>query len=59
MSKNYFQALKALENAKSVKEWNDIRSYWTEVLTQGELALIDSSGLIVKLLGKDETHGKV
>lgn len=59
MSNNYQEAIKALSNAKTVKEWNQIRSQWTDILSQGELAYIDASGLIVKLLGKDETYGKV
>ena len=54
MRETYQQAIKALENAKTVQEWNKIRAQWVPTLTQGEIALIDSGGLIVKLLGKDK-----
>ena len=54
MRETYQEAIKALENAKTVKEWNKIRAQWIPILSQREIALIDSGGLIVKLLGKDE-----
>lgn len=59
MTENYRNAIEDLKNAKNVEEWNKIRERWRSTLTNGELALIDSGGLIVKLLGRDKRYEEV
>jgi hypothetical protein len=58
MSNNYYNAIEDLKNARNVKEWNTIRAKWLDVLSQGEISLIDSGGLIVELLGRDKKEDR-
>ena len=50
---NFTEALTELKTAKSVDQWNEIRYRWVDVLDREQLAEIDSSGLIVQVLGRD------
>jgi hypothetical protein len=50
---NFTEALTELKTAKSVTQWNEIRERWVDILEREELAEIDSSGLIVQVLGRD------
>lgn len=50
---NYENAVTMLRTAKTVEQWNTIRSQVKDTLTAKELNKIDSSGLIVEVLGKD------
>jgi hypothetical protein len=50
---NFTEALTELKTAKSVDQWNEIRYRWVDILGREELAEIDSSGLIVQVLGRD------
>jgi hypothetical protein len=50
---NFTEALTELKTAKSVDQWNEIRYRWVDILEREELAEIDSSGLIVQVLGRD------
>ena len=47
------EAIEKLKQAKNVKEWNTIRDSIKDKITMEELTNIDSSGLIVQVLGKD------
>ena len=58
MTQNYYNAIEDLKNARNVKEWNTIRAKWLDVLSQGEIAFIDSGGLIVELLGRDKKEDR-
>lgn len=49
----YEKAIIELLKATSVEHWNDIRSTFINKLTGRELCKIDSSGLIVEILGAD------
>lgn len=48
------QAIEALKQASSVKEWNKLREKILKQINPTDLAEIDGSGLIVEVLGKDE-----
>ncbi len=45
-----------LSKAKNVRQWNNIRKLYVELLTQSELCLIDSDGLITEVLGFDRAY---
>jgi hypothetical protein len=55
-SVNLQNAIDELSTAKSVAEWNAIRKsiLLKDILNQWELNYIDSSGLIVKVLGSEK-----
>jgi hypothetical protein len=50
---NYEKAIELLKTAKNVTQWNELRESIKNTLTQSELCQIDSSGLIVEVLGKN------
>lgn len=50
---NYEKAIELLKTAKNVTQWNELRESIKSTLTQSELCQIDSSGLIVEVLGKN------
>lgn len=50
---NYEKAIELLKTAKNVTQWNELRESIKFTLTQSELCQIDSSGLIVEVLGKN------
>lgn len=52
MTKN--EAIQELSRAKSVQHWNLIRSTVVDKLSRKDMADIDSSGLIVQVLGADK-----
>ena len=53
MNDNVLEAIRSLKLAKDVTDWNIIRETFVSILSTQELAIIDSSGLIVEVLGKD------
>jgi len=54
MKETLKQAIEELKTVKSVKEWNNVRAKYLSLLSREEIARIDSEGLIVEVLGKDE-----
>ena len=52
-SLKFEEAISELKNVTSVEEWNDVRSFYVNYLTPLEVHIIDISGLIVEVLGKD------
>ena len=53
MDNNYESAVAALKEATNIEQWNAIRSRVARTLSAQQLAKIDSSGLIVEVLGAD------
>ena len=51
---NYEKALELLDKVKSVNEWNIVRDSIKHTISTQELGIIDSSGLITKILGQDK-----
>lgn len=47
------KAINELKQAKSIYEWNEIRAKWVSKLTQKEVGVIDGTGLVVEVLGRD------
>lgn len=56
MSRAYNTAISKLQQVQSVEEWNEIRNEYKRLLEPKELIFIDSSGLIVEILGPDKFH---
>lgn len=50
---NYEQALEFLSTSKNVEDWNQKRDKVKQYLSTQEMALIDSSGLICKVLNNN------
>lgn len=49
----YDQAVEKLKGAKSVSHWNEIREELKSLVSTSDITRIDTSGLIVKVLGPD------
>ena len=52
------EAKQKLAHIKSVAEWNEVRDTIKDKMSQVELAKLDGSGYIVKLLGTDTERRK-
>ena len=50
-SETFTNCVNELVRAKTIDEWNAIRKPYVDVLERNEMALIDSSGLVVEVLG--------
>jgi hypothetical protein len=50
-SETFTNCVNELSRAKTILEWNAIRKPYVDVLTPQEMATIESSGLIVEVLG--------
>lgn len=47
------KAINELKQVKSIDEWNAVRAKWVPLLTQNEIGVIDGTGLVVEVLGRD------
>lgn len=50
-SETFTNCVLELLRATTIAEWNAIRKPYVDVLTRDEMATIDSSGLVVEVLG--------
>ena len=48
------EAIKAFSKVKSVEEWNSVFDKYKRLLDTEDMAKITTSGLIVRVLGKDQ-----